>query len=149
MKNCAGIVYINQCENAVLMNGKLGCKFEGACEYQRPKQNEKVDELLEIGEPDDLSECEILNNMKENAEIKKQVKEQSHIIDNLGFDIEQAKEDCENLKCCGNCERYSRNLFYECEYYFCFDDIIVDHQTKKICPNWKSDGLTREEREIR
>ncbi len=37
MKRCTGIEFLNQCEYAVLCGNGFGCKYEGECDYQRPK----------------------------------------------------------------------------------------------------------------
>lgn len=37
MKRCTGIEFLNQCEYAVLCGDGYGCKYEGECDYQRPK----------------------------------------------------------------------------------------------------------------
>ena len=37
MKRCTGIEFLNQCEYAVLCENGFGCKYEGECDYQRPK----------------------------------------------------------------------------------------------------------------
>ena len=46
------------------------------------------------------------------------------------YDIEQKME---NLKCCGNCED--------------FIAICTDSSSNKYCKDWKSDNITRKERE--
>jgi hypothetical protein len=37
MKICTGIEFLNQCEYAVLCENGFGCKYQGKCDYQRPK----------------------------------------------------------------------------------------------------------------
>lgn len=48
----------------------------------------------------------------------------------------------ENLKCCGNCDKYERD--YE---DYCCGATRDDQEPHDYCPHWQSDGLTRAERE--
>ena len=37
MARCTGIKYLNECDNAILLENGFGCSYGMDCEYQRPK----------------------------------------------------------------------------------------------------------------
>lgn len=37
MIKCVGVKYLNECDNAIMLENGFGCNYGMNCEYQRPK----------------------------------------------------------------------------------------------------------------
>ena len=64
----------------------------------------------------------------------------------LSIRAEQAEEQVERLRCCGNCINYGYDM--EEDRHYCNKHIYSGKRHAGICTNnWQSDNLTRKERE--
>ena len=71
------------------------------------------------------------------------IDQMQHEISSLRLEIEELREQKEDMKCCGNCEHFDG--FGICY----FKDNQKGMPAERYCKNWQFDGMTRKEREIR
>jgi hypothetical protein len=115
--------------------------------YKMDEQlNQSKDNKAEILRRVEELEKELLKHTKAFSTLWNCYKEIDKERISLSIRAEQAEEQVERLRCCGNCINYGYDM--EEDRHYCNKHIYSGKRHAGICTNnWQSDNLTRKERE--